>query len=267
MPTKIINAYLHRNAVPEKVNVTYELSNSLYTVELILQNKKAVGKGSTLYDALIQIRSVIEPHGWLLGISASRRGAGPVIKSEGGNHEFVSIISGINHKKSFALDDASLDTIDDIHHQTQFFDEELIKMAKMKENQKYIKSVKREAGTTGDKNRYLPVLAIFVTLLSIAYSPLVYLLGPSAWDVLIKQGLDNMPIFGLFIVIFGVSLYSIAICVAIENVFIIGKTSINLFFSIAGPIIVTIIIGYVSVATILESLMKNLADTMGAIPL
>jgi hypothetical protein len=267
MPTKIIDAYLHRNAVPEKVSLSYELINSLYKVELILENKKAIGTGTTLYDALIQIRSVIEPHGWLLGVNASRKDAGPVIKSEGGNSESISIISGIDHRTSFALESVPLEFLDDIHHQRQFFDEELIKMTKIKENQKYLKSVKRKAGTTGDNNRYLPFLAIFITLFSIAYSPLVYLLGPAAWEVLVEQGYGNIHVFGALIIIFGISLYAIAVCVAIENIFIVGKTSINLFFSIAGPIIVTIITTYFWIVLFTGEVAKNIADTMSSIPL
>ena len=253
MITTNVDVYKNRVKAPDKAVINYEKKDDFYHTEIIIQNNKATGKGSTLYESLLQIRKIIEPHGWLIGVTASKRNAGPVIKNVGNNEDSVSVIENSTYVTYPALGFADINDVEDVHHQKQHFTEALDRVLKIEENEKYFK---QEAKTVkgGDHNRFTPILSLITTTLSVAYTPLAFLLGPSAFTILNKEYGVDLLTFLLSVVIFGAILFSLAICVALENVFIMRRTSLNLFMAIGGPLIATAIMFAIAIASFLTKL-------------
>lgn len=257
MITTNVDVYKNRVKAPDKAVINYEKKDNLYHAEIIIQNNKASGKGSTLYEALLQIRNIIEPHGWLIGVTASKRNAGPVVKNLGNNEDSVSVIENSTYVVYPALSYADIEDVEDVHHQKQHFTEELNRVLKIEENEKYFKQ-EAKVVRGGDHNRFTPILSVLTTGLSVAYMPLVFLLGPNSFTLLNKEYDVDLLTFFLSVVIFGTIIYALAICVALENVFIMRRTSFNLFIAICGPLIATAVMFTMSIA----SLLNNIAESI-----
>lgn len=91
METKVTAYHLNGQYDAE---VEVDVLNRIYTIKLNIDQQEAVGKGVTVFDALLQIHLIMEPAGWLIGVNASRVDTEKVISAKGNYNDYVTVISG-----------------------------------------------------------------------------------------------------------------------------------------------------------------------------
>lgn len=225
-----INAYWNKNLYAVELDIN-KVHNALYQAKLTFPDGKIVeGVGSDYFDAILQTRAIIEPHGWLLGINASRLDAGSLLDRKNPNEALVSLIINKEIRNVHALDAAELEQLGTIEYQNKFFQERYSEVVKMDESKKFLVRENRQI-RKDDPNQYVTYLGPLLVLLSSVY-PLTLLV-------------INFPSIGYFFLWLGldVLIYAAVIVINIEVVVLTRRASLGLVFAIALPILATIGMG------------------------
>ncbi len=216
------------NAKPYEVDLDVQPSNnSWYETRIVFPDGKTVtGSGEDYFDSIASVRAIIEPHGWLLGINASRLDVGKLLDLDNPNESLVSFIVNNKILSVHALDAAPFGNIGTLEYQRRFFQEKYFDASKALDASNHLKNVTKTIKKL-DPNRNVVFITPLLNLLPIIYPisflfisfpnpALIYL---SAW------------------IIIGILIYAIVIAINIEAVIITGRTTAGLVVSIAFPLI------------------------------
>lgn len=229
--TRQITAYHDGEAYV--ATIAYSVNDSLYHVTLLIDDQKASGSGLTLHDALIQIRVIVEPAGWRLGISSSHHHAGNVVGKDGHYADSVTIINNLLTSTVSALSDEKLENVTDVVTQKKNYDEAL---AKLEKSQQYQEKYELKQSKALDDSTIRPKKAglfMFMLTLSVLFVPAVTLyvfphlnLAPDAFT----------KYFTVFIIA-AIVVYGVNISAAFEYTVIRKKTGAIMFIAVALPLL------------------------------
>lgn len=263
-----ITAYHLNEAYEAKINI--ESANGVYTIKLNIDQQEVIGKGVTLFDALIQIRLIIEPAGWLLGINASRVDAGNIISKKGNYDDKVTIVSENKTQIIPALDSAPKDFIANIALQRNTFNskyddfikhEELV--SKNKEAIKEIKYTKSSrvrdiTGPSGTMTAIIVAISVFYPfgIYQLLFSPT----SRSSGFVSETSGTGSTSVAELttWLLLAGICLYGIAIAVAVEHVAKGKGSGVFVFAAVSLPILSAIFSTYFAIAEVSKIVSENM---------
>lgn len=227
-----INAYWNTQVYAVQIE-SRTLSPNVYQLTLTFPDGKTVqGTGPDFFDAILQIRTIIEPHGWLLGINASRLDVGKHTDFNNPHEELVTLVHNRKIQYVHALDAAELSQVGAIEYQTKFFREKYTEAVKFQQDRALIRKETKEANKA-DKNRHMPVLAPLLAFISSFYPLTFQFLNFSNLTVIYGWALIGLLVYGIVI---GINL---------EDMLISRRTTIGLIMSIVLPFIVTITYFYV----------------------
>lgn len=228
--TRQITAYNNSEAYP--ATVAYTQSNGLYNATLIIDNQKASGVGKTLHDAITQIRLIIEPAGWRLGVSSSHHHAGNVADQDGDYTDSVTIINNLLTKTVSALAEEKLENLSDVATQKKNYNEAAAKLAKSEQyHQEYL--AKNTPIADDERQPKKAGLFILMLTLSVVFVPLITLY------VLPRLTLapETFTVYFTVFIIASIVVYGVNISAAFEYAVTRRKTGAVMFVAVTLPVL------------------------------
>lgn len=258
MKTKVTAYHLNEEY---EANAEVESAHGIYTVKLNIGDQEAIGKGVTIFEALLQIRLIIEPAGWLLGVNASRIDANHVINTNGNYGDKVTIVTGNTTQNLPALDHAPKESIANIALQRSNFDKiynDLIIHEKLiRDKEQTVKEIKSSKVSRQDTAGPSGIMTAIIVFISVAYPFSVYqlLFNPTSIDSGFASETYNTNSTSVvelltWLLFAGICLYGIAIAVAVEYVAKGKGSGVFVFAAVSLPIISTIFSTYFAMAEI-----------------
>jgi len=228
---------------------TEVINTSLHQITLTFPDGKVLkGVGVDYFDAILQIRAIIEPHHWLLAINASRLDGGKNVDTNVNSKQHEALMTLIVDKQIrtvHVFDAADLTQIGTIEYQARSFNEKLFEAQRLIEAKASVRKETKQANKA-DANRNMPWVAPLLAVISSLY--------PLTFQYL---NLSNITVvFGWAAV--GLVIYGVVIAINVENVIVLRKSTLGLVFSIILPGLVTLGAVYLALLNAGNELQKIL---------